>query len=120
MAAWNLALRFVLELVALVGLGAAAWNSTSGSMRWVVAVGVPVVAATIWGVFNVLDDPSRSGRAPVEVAGWIRLLIEVIVFGAGAFALGSAYGAPVAVAFAFFVLAHYLVSWSRVRWLVSS
>lgn len=120
MAGWNLGLRFVLELVALVGLGAAAWTSASGTLRWVGVIGVPVVAATVWGVFNVLDDPSRSGRAPVEVAGWIRLVIEVVVLGAGAFALGSAFGRSVGVGFSVVVLAHYLVSWSRVRWLVSS
>lgn len=120
MAAWNLAVRFVLELVALVGLGAAAWNGTTGAFRWVVTLGLPVLAATVWGVFNVLDDPSRSGRAPVKVSGWIRLPIEVIVLGAGTFALRSAYGSPVAVGFAVVALAHYLASWSRVRWLVSS
>lgn len=120
MAGWNLALRFVLELAALVGLGAAAWNGASGALRWVAVIGVPVVAATVWGVFNVLDDPSRSGRAPVEVAGFIRLAIELVVLAAGAVALGSAFGRSVGIGFSVVVLAHYLVSWSRVRWLVSS
>ncbi len=73
MASWNLALRFLLELGALAGLGFAAWNLASGSTRWAAATLVPVTAAIIWGVFNVLDDPSRSGAAPVEVAGSVRL-----------------------------------------------
>ena len=69
MPGWNLALRFGLDLAALAGLAAAAWKLGSGPGRWIGVVAVPVAAATVWGVFNVLDDPSRSGAAPVEVNG---------------------------------------------------
>ena len=44
MAGWNLAVRFVLEIVALVALAAAAWSSVSGPTRGVVAVVVHTVS----------------------------------------------------------------------------
>ncbi len=120
MAGWNLALRFGLEIGALVGLGAAAWSMSTGATRWVAVIAVPVVAATLWGVFNVLNDPSRSGEAPVEVAGWVRLAIELAILGGGALALGIAAGRIYGVGFALLVVIHYAASWSRVQWLVGT
>ena len=90
MAGWNLALRFGLELAALLGLGLAAWKFTPGPARWAAVALVPIAAAVIWGVFNVLDDPSRSGAAPVEVTGWVRLAIELAILAAGVAAFAIA------------------------------
>ncbi len=118
MAGWNLALRFALELMALIGLGIGAWSSTTGPLRWVAVVGVPVAAAAIWGVFNVLGDPSRSGAAPVEVAGWVRLGIELLILGAGVLALAIADHRNVAIGLAALIVVHYAVSWKRIRWLL--
>jgi hypothetical protein len=119
-AGWNLALRFGLELGALAGLGAGAWTLTSGGMRWVAVVVVPLVAAALWGVFNVPDDPSRSGAAPVEVPGWARLTLELVVLGGGAIGLGVAGGPALGIAFALLVAFHYATSWSRVEWLLGT
>jgi hypothetical protein len=116
---WNLALRFVLEIGALVGLGMAAWASTEGPMRWVAVVLVPLVAAATWVTFNVLDDPSRSGRAPVEVPGWVRLLIELAVLVGGWVGYFIADRPVVGAAFAAATVLHYLASSARVRWLLS-
>ena len=120
MAGWNLALRFALEIGALIGLGIAAWQSTTGPVRWIAAVAVPLVAAAVWGTFNVLNDPSRSGEAPVEVAGWLRLLIELTILGGGAVAIGIVGGPIAGIGFAVLILVHYVVSWSRVQWLIST
>ncbi len=49
----NLALRFALEVTALIGFGLAAWDVASGPWRWLLVVGVPLLAATIWGTFAV-------------------------------------------------------------------
>jgi hypothetical protein len=70
---WNLALRFLLELAALLGLGMAGWSLSSGVWCWIVALAVPVAVAVIWATFAVLNDPSRSGRAPILVPGAVRL-----------------------------------------------
>jgi len=120
MAGWNLALRFALEIGALIGLGIAAWQSTSGPVRWLAAIAVPLVAAAVWGTFNVLNDPSRSGEAPVEVAGWIRLVIELTILGGGAVAIGMVGGRIAGIGFAVLVLVQYATSWSRVQWLTSA
>lgn len=118
MAPWNLALRFGLELAALAGLALAAWSVTSGSLRWVAVVAVPVGAAAAWGVFNVLDDPSRSGAAPIQVSGSTRLAIELLILGAAAAAFAVAGHPVVGVGFAVLVTAHYLASRDRIDWLL--
>lgn len=120
MAGWNLALRFALEIGALIGLGIAAWQSTSGPARWIAAVAAPLAAAALWGTFNVLDDPSRSGEAPVEVAGWLRLVIELTILGGGAVAIGIVAGRIAGIVFAVLILVHYAASWSRIQWLMSA
>ena len=120
MAGWNLALRFGLEVGALVGLAVGAWHLTSGGVRWVAVIAVPLLAAIVWGVFNVLDDPSRSGAAPIPVAGWVRLVIEVSILAGGAAALAVAQYRGVAVLMAVLIAAHYAISAARVRWLMRS
>jgi hypothetical protein len=120
MAGWNLALRFALEMGALIGLGVAAWDSTNGPVRWIAAIAVPLVAAALWGTFNVRNDPSRSGEAPVEVAGWFRLAIELVILGCGAVAIGVVAGPVAGIGFAVLVLVHYAASWSRIQWLMST
>ena len=120
MAAWNLTLRFLLELAALAGLAAAAWKLASGPVRWIAVIAVPIAAAIVWGVFNVIDDPSRSGGAPVEVPGWARLAIEILILGGGAFAVALAGQRNLAIGFAILIAAHYATSWSRIEWLIQT
>lgn len=120
MAGWNLALRFGLGLGALVDLGAAAWTLSTGAIQWAAVIAVPVAAAMVWGVFNVLNDPSRSGEAPVEVAGWIRIAIQLMILSGGAIAVRVAGGRVFGVGFALLVVVHYAASWSRVKWLIGA
>ena len=120
MAGWNLALRFVLELAALTGLAAAAWKLGSGPGRWIAVVAVPVAAAVVWAVFNVLDDPSRSGAAPVEVNGVVRLALELAILGGGAAAVAFAARPELGIVFALAIVGHYLVSLDRIEWLVQA
>ncbi len=79
---------------------------------------VPVAVAVIWAVFNVLDDPSRSGAAPVEVHGWVRLALELAILGGGAAAVAFAVRPELGIVLGLAVLGHYLFSWDRVEWLV--
>ena len=118
MAGWNLALRFALEIVALVALGIAGYELGSGALRWVLAIGIPALAAVAWATFNVRDDPSRSGAAPVPVNGWIRLAVELLVLGGGAVAIWYAGQPALAVGYAALVVIQYATSLERVGWLV--
>jgi hypothetical protein len=120
MAGWNLALRFILELAALTGLAVAAWKLGSGPVRWIGVVLVPLTAAIIWAVFNVLDDPSRSGAAPVEVNGWARLALELAILGGGAAAVAFAARPQLGIVFGLAILGHYLASLDRIQWLAQA
>jgi hypothetical protein len=120
MAAWNLGLRFGLELGALAGLGFAAWKLTANPIRWAAVILVPIAAATVWGVFNVLNDPSRSGAAPVEVGGLSRLAIELLILGGGAAAITLAGRRDIGIVFAALIAFHYAASMSRIEWLVQA
>ena len=116
----NLALRFVLELAALLVLGV--WGSRQGEgvLSIVLALGVPFIAAALWGIFNVPNDPSRSGKSPVPVPGVVRLLYEVVFFGFAAWALFSMGSATLSLTFGVIVIIHYLLSYDRVQWLVTT
>lgn len=118
MPAWNLALRFALELAALAALGTAGWTLTEGPLRWVAVVAPPLIAAAAWGVFNVAGDPSRSGNAPIEVPGWARLGLELLILGGGAAALAASGQPTLGVVLALLIAAQYLTSLPRVRWLL--
>lgn len=118
MAGWNLAARFSLELAALIALGIAGWKLGEGGGRWALALGAPLAAAVIWATFNVPGDPSRSGRAPVEVNGWIRLGVELLVLGGGAVAIWYAGRPVVALAFVTVVVVQYATARDRIGWLV--
>jgi hypothetical protein len=116
--AWNLGLRFVLELAAFTGFAWAGWHLADGFLAVVLTLALPFAAAALWGVFNVPGDPSRSGKAPVPVPGWLRLLVELVVLvgGAASFAffdapwIGAILGALIVI--------HLAFSMNRTRWLV--
>ena len=107
----NLAVRFLLELAALFSLGYWGWAANEGFSRWLLMLGVPLVAAVFWGVFRVDNDP---GPAPVVVPGLLRLLLEFLFF-SGAVALLYLAGRPQpAVWLGVIIALHYLVSYDRV------
>jgi len=115
----NLAVRFVLELAALYALGLWGWRHGDGVWRFVIAAAIPVIAAALWGTFAVPGDPSRSGSAPVPVAGLLRLALELGFFAAATLALYDlGYTARTAI-FSAAIVVHYLLLYDRVRWFTS-
>jgi hypothetical protein len=114
----NLALRFVLEIAALFGLGYWGWTQHDGIWRFVWSIGLVILAAVIWGTFAVPDDPSRSGKAPVPVPGAVRLVLELVFFAAGTWAF-FASGLPLwGTALGILTVIHYALSYDRVIWLL--
>lgn len=109
----NATVRFVCELVALYGIGAGAWAWT-GSV--IATVALPVVAATVWGVFRVPDDPKDP---PVVVPGMVRLTIEAVVLGGGALGLAATHGSVTGAVFAAILLVHYATTPKRLRYVLS-
>lgn len=119
MAGWNLALRFTLEVAAMAGLAAAAWDLTAGPGRWIAAMAAPAAAAAIWGLLNVPDDPSRSGAAPIEVTGRVRLVVELAILCGGAAAVAVATRPAMGIVLGLAIVGHYLASVDRIAWLAA-
>ena len=116
----NLALRFILEILALISMGYWGWSQHSGISRFLWMIGLPLIAAILWGTFAVPNDPSRSGKAPVPVPGILRLLLEIAVFALGVWCLISA-GLPIpGVILGVVVVLHYISSYDRVIWLLKN
>jgi hypothetical protein len=114
----NLAVRFLLEIIALIAIGAWARAHFHGALGFALMILIPLLAATAWGTFNVKGDPSRSGKAPVPVPGIVRLLLELALFGSATWALfnlNPTYGWT----FGAVTLVHYLLSYDRVVWLLN-
>jgi hypothetical protein len=114
----NLAVRFLLELSALGIMGYWGWTQGEGVFRFVLAIGIPVIAAVAWGTLAVPDDPSRSGQSPVPVPGAVRLALELAIFGFATWALYSSGHTLLSLIYGAIVVIHYLVSYDRVLWLV--
>ncbi len=114
----NLAVRFILEIAALVAIGYWGWTQHDGFVRYLLAIGGPILAAILWGTFAVPDDPSRSGKAPVPVPGIVRLALELALFAFAAWALYDAGNSLLALILAAVVVVHYALSYDRIAWLL--
>ena len=62
----NLTLRFLLEIAMLIILADWGWHLTPGWPRYPAAIGFPVLAAALWGIFRIPNDPKA---APVPIPG---------------------------------------------------
>lgn len=111
----NLALRFFLELAALFALAYWGWTQHDGLVRLLWTIGLPLVAAALWGVFRVNGDP---GKAPVPVPGILRLALEALIFGGAVWALYAAGQETCSLIFGVVIVLHYLISYDRVIWLL--
>jgi hypothetical protein len=114
----NLAVRLLLELSALAALGAWGWRQGEGLFGFVFALGIPIIAAVLWGIFAVPDDPSRSGKAPIATPGILRLALELIFFIFSAWAYYDIGYSSLGSILAILVAVHYVVSYDRVLWLI--
>ncbi|MEP7310287.1 MAG: YrdB family protein [Acidobacteriota bacterium] len=114
----NLAFRFLLELSALAFMGLWGWRQRDDGVRIVIALAIPSLAASLWGVFAVPSDPTRSGSAPVPVPGTIRLALECGFFAYATWALADLGFTRLAAIFGTCAVLHYLLSYDRIAWLV--
>jgi hypothetical protein len=114
----NLALRFLLEIAALVVFAVWGLNAGSGWVGIFLAISLPVFFAAVWGVFAVKNDPSRSGKTVVPTNGFVRLLLELLFFALAALALFDLGFSITGLVFSILVLFHYAASYQRVVWLL--
>ncbi len=94
----NLLLIFVLELVAIVAFGIWGWHTGSGAVRIVLAAGLPLLTAVLWGLFA-----ARNPRYDVPAAA---LIVKVLVFGGAALALWASGYHTAAIVFAVVLVAN--------------
>lgn len=114
----NLAVRFLLELAALFAMAFWGFQHGTGTLHYVLAPAVPLIAATLWGTLAVPGDPSRSGSAPLAVPGVFRLGLEVAFFAFATWGLFDAARNELAIVLGVAVVVHYAVSYDRIGWLL--
>lgn len=115
----NLAIRFLLELIALITSSMWGWRLHDAPINYLLAFSVPVLFALIWGTFAIPNDPSRSGKAPIPTNGIIRLLIELSLFGFSIFAVFELFGEAYAIPYGSIIIIHYAVSYDRIMWMLT-
>lgn len=115
----NLVFRFVLEIAALVAVGSWGFRVVESWPRYLLAASFPVVLAAAWSTFAVPDDPSRSGNAPIPIAGGLRLCLELGIFALACWAFAASGARLAAWILAAAVVVHYGLSYDRVIWLLS-
>lgn len=111
----NLVVRFILELVLLAIFSFWGFHRFEGFTKYIIGIGLPILAATLWGVFRVEGDP---GKATVVIPGWLRLLYEAILFITAAYFLFQLGWTRQAYVFIIISTLHYLVSYDRIVWLL--
>lgn len=106
-----LGLHFVLELAALFAAGYWGWTTHDGVQRWVWAIALPLLLATVWAVFRV---PNDGGEPIVTVAGPVRLLIEWSVMAIAVVLLAASAQAAWAIVLSALAVLDYALQYDRV------
>jgi hypothetical protein len=114
----NLLLRFSLEIIALIGVGQWAWGKATGPAQLIFAVALPLIFVVMWMVFTTPGEPGRKNRSLVPVPGWVRLLLEAVLFIFALFCFFSIGQEILTLALIFALLLHYFWSAERVVWLL--
>lgn len=106
----NLILRFVLEIAMLIALSFWGWHLTGGWIRYITALGLPLIASVIWSVFRIQNDPKP---APVQTPGMVRLLIEWLLFSLAVWSIYHMGYVWLSIAMGILLNVHYEVSYDR-------
>jgi hypothetical protein len=111
--------RFAMEIVAFGGLFWWGWTIGDGGFTGVL-LGILffLVAASLWGIFAVPGDPSRNPDPPVGIPGWLRLLIELGIFGTAACGIWLSGSRALAETLLTAVVLTYVLTYDRSRWLL--
>ncbi|MCP4309834.1 MAG: YrdB family protein [Bacteroidetes bacterium] len=114
----NLALRLLMEVAAIITFGVWGYSLSGSGIRIILAVFFPLLFATLWGVFAVKDDPSRSGKTVVSTPGVIRLFLELALFAAATWMLFNLGYTTSGWVLGGAVVLHYIISFDRIAWLL--
>ncbi len=114
---FNLVLRFFLELSVLVSIGYYGWTQFRFPFKLFSTIIPIIILTSIWGIFAVPNDPSRSGKTVIKTSGIVRLVIELLFFLSGYLALYFSNQTLLSNILATTTLFHYLISYDRIIWL---
>jgi hypothetical protein len=106
-----LTLMFLLELAMLAALAYWGWTQHEGLLRVLLAIGLPVIAAVLWGIFRVPGEPND---AVVAVRGIVRLVLELGLFALAVILLAASNQPTTAAIFGGLVLLEYGLSYDRI------
>ena len=111
--------RFCMELIAFGGLFWWGW-SIADSGPGSIALGALffAIAAVLWGTFAVPDDPSRNPDPPIGVPGWLRLTIELGIFGVAAWGIWVSGARWLSETLLTLVGITYVLTYDRALWLL--
>jgi len=98
------------------------WSQRTDFWRYLLMIGLPLIAATLWGVFRfrVPGDASASSNAVVAVQGWVRLLFEIGFFSFATYCFFASGLQNAGWVFGIITLLHYILSYARILWLLRS
>ena len=114
-----LAMRFVLELVAFGAIAYAGWRIGNGGLTGgILASGLALIAMAAWGAFTVPGDPARNPTPVIVVPGWVRIVVELAVFGGAAWALWVYGSRAVSETFLTAIGIVFIIGWDRLWWLI--
>jgi hypothetical protein len=114
----NSLVRLALEIAAITTFAYWGYHQTLHWTRILLAIGLPLLFAILWGVFAVRNDPSRSGKTVIATPGFIRLLLELTLFGGAAWMQLDMNFSMAALIFGIALGLHYLFSYDRIGWLL--
>jgi hypothetical protein len=90
----NDAVRFVVELAALIAIGYWGFHDHSSWLaKLVLGLGAPLLIAVVWSVWMAPQSSRRAGEGT-------RAVLEVLIFGAATAALAASTGVVLAIIFA--------------------
>jgi hypothetical protein len=101
----NDGLRFLLELSGLAALAFWGFRVADGVLQWVLGLGAPLAFAVVWALF-------MAPRAASRTEDPVRLVLEVLLFGAACVALATADRPRLAVVLAAAVAVHLALTFA--------
>ncbi|HQY31050.1 MAG TPA: DUF2568 domain-containing protein [Thermomicrobiales bacterium] len=109
-----LGVRFVLEIAMWTGCAMLGWHV----LGWLGAIAGLVISTGLWGLFGVRHDGVRQDP-PIEIPGWARLVLELALFGIGAWGIWLVWSRAAAETYLTFVVITNGLMWERCRWLLT-
>ncbi len=109
---------FLLEIAMWTSFGWIGWQVGSGVTRWLFAIGFAAAAILIWGIFRAPGMSPPENAVVFPTPGLVRLVLEVGLFvlaGYGLWVIGYRWAAETLWTFAALI---YILSFSRIRWLL--